>query len=59
MAYPVQPAAGEPDRKAAVRDLIEDLDSMAATASHIPEEEMNALIDEADLRSHDKTLDRY
>jgi hypothetical protein len=32
---------------------------MAATASHIPEEEMNALIDEADLRSHDKTLDRY
>jgi hypothetical protein len=47
MAYPVQPAAGEPDRKAAVRDLIEDLDSMAATASHIPEEEMDALIDEA------------
>ena len=23
MAYPVQPAAGEPDRKAAVRELIE------------------------------------
>jgi hypothetical protein len=47
MAYPLQPAEGEPDRKAAVRDLIEDLDSMAASASHIPEEEVDALIDEA------------
>ena len=38
---------GDPDRKVAVRDLIEDLDSMAASASHIPDEEMDALIDEA------------
>jgi hypothetical protein len=27
--------------------LIEDLDNMAASASHIPDEEMDALIDEA------------
>jgi hypothetical protein len=27
--------------------LINDLDSMAASASHIPDEEMDALIDEA------------
>ena len=47
MAYPAPPAEDEPDRKAAVRDLIEDLDSMAASASHIPDEEMDALIDEA------------
>ena len=47
MAYPAQPVEGEPDRKAAVRDLIEDLDSMAAGASQIPDEEMDALIDEA------------
>jgi hypothetical protein len=47
MAYPALPAESEPDRKAAVRDLIEDLDSMAASASHIPDEEMDALIDEA------------
>ena len=47
MAYPAQPAEGEPDRQTAARDLIEDLDSMAASASHIPEEEMDALIDEA------------
>jgi len=31
----------------AARDLIEDLDSMAASASNIPEEEMDQLIDEA------------
>jgi hypothetical protein len=47
MAYPAPPAEGEADRKAAVRDLIEDLDGMAASASHIPDEEMDALIDEA------------
>ena len=47
MAYPVQHVEGEADRKAAVRDLIEDLDSMAASASHIPEEEMDSLVDEA------------
>jgi hypothetical protein len=47
MAYPAQPAESEPDRRAAVRDLIEDLDSMAASASHIPDEEMEALIEEA------------
>jgi hypothetical protein len=47
MAYPARPAGDEPDRQAAVRDLIEDLDSMAASASHIPEEEMDQLIDEA------------
>jgi hypothetical protein len=47
MAYPTPPVEGESDRKTAVRDLIEDLDSMAASASHIPDEEMDALIDEA------------
>ena len=47
MAYPSQTPESEPDRKAAVRELIEDLDSMAASASHIPEEEMDQLIDEA------------
>jgi hypothetical protein len=47
MAYPAEPAEGEPERKAAVRDLIDDLDSMAASASHVPDEEMDALIDEA------------
>ena len=47
MEYPAEPAEDEPDRKAVVRDLIEDLDSMAASASHIPDEEMEALIDEA------------
>ena len=47
MAYPAQTPESERDRKAAVRELIEDLDSMAASASHIPEEEMDQLIDEA------------
>ena len=47
MAYPAEPAEDEPDHKVAVRDLIEDLDSMAASASPIPDEEMEALIDEA------------
>ena len=47
MAYPAEAAKGELDRQAAARDLIEDLDSMAASASHIPDEEMEALIDEA------------
>jgi len=47
MAYPAQPAEDEAERQAAVRDLVEDLDSMAACASHIPDEEMDALIDEA------------
>jgi len=47
MAYPTEPAEGEPDHKAAVRDLIDDLDTMAASASHVPDEEMDALIDEA------------
>jgi len=47
MAHPAQPVEGAPDRKAAVQDLIEDLDSMAARAHGIPEEEMDVLIDEA------------
>ena len=47
MAYPAQTPESEPDRKTAVRDLVEDLDSLAASASHIPEEEMDALIEEA------------
>ena len=47
MALSAEPAEGEPDRRAAGRDLIEDLDSMAACASHVPDEEMEALIDEA------------
>ena len=34
MAYPAEPAEDEPDRKAAVRDLIDDLDSLAASAIH-------------------------
>ena len=47
MAYPAPPTESEPDRKTAVRELIEDLDSLSASASHIPDEEMDALIDEA------------
>jgi len=47
MAYPAQATERRADRKAAVRDLVEDLDAMAASASHIPDEEMDALIDEA------------
>jgi hypothetical protein len=47
MAFPTRPAEGEPDRKRAVPDLMEDLDSLAASASHVPGEEMDALIDEA------------
>jgi hypothetical protein len=35
------------DRTADVRALIEDLDRMASSARHIPEEEMDALIEEA------------
>jgi hypothetical protein len=44
---PARPAEGEPERKRAVQDLIEDLDSLAASASYVPDEEMEALIDEA------------
>ena len=47
MAFPARPVEGEPDRKRAVQDLIEDLDSLAVSASHVPDEEMEALIDEA------------
>jgi hypothetical protein len=47
MAFPARPAEGEPERKRAVQDLIEDLDSLAASASHVPDEEMEILIDEA------------
>ena len=47
MAYPAEPAEAEADRTAAGRDLIEDLDGMAASARDIPEEEMEALFDEA------------
>ena len=47
MAFPAPPTEGEPDRKRAVQDLIEDLDSLAASASHVPDEEMDALVDEA------------
>jgi hypothetical protein len=47
MAFPARPVEGEPDRKRAVQDLIEDLDSLAASASHVPDEEMETLIDEA------------
>ncbi|MGB7720791.1 MAG: hypothetical protein WBL65_12875 [Bryobacteraceae bacterium] len=46
-AVAARPAEGEPDRTRAVHDLIEDLDSLAASASHVPDEEMEALIDEA------------
>jgi hypothetical protein len=51
MASPAEPAVSESDRSAAGRDLIEDLDSMAASASHIPDGEMEALIDEAFRRA--------
>ena len=47
MAFPAQPATAEPDRKRAVQDLIEDLDSLAASARHVPDDEMEALLDEA------------
>ena len=61
MAYPAQPAETAPDRAAVparaqpvselspqpVPDLIEDLDSMAVSARHTPEEEIDALIEEA------------
>jgi len=46
MAYPAG-ATSEPARKAAVREFIEDLDNMAAKASHIPPEDLKGLIDEA------------
>ena len=61
MAYPAEPAETTSDRAAVparaqpvselspqpVPDLIEDLDSMAVSARHTPEEEIDALIEEA------------
>jgi hypothetical protein len=47
MAFPARPAEDEAGRKRAIQDLIEDLDSLAASASHVPDQEMEALIDEA------------
>ena len=47
MAFPAPPAGGEAERKRAAQDLIEDLDSLADSASQVPDEEMEALIDEA------------
>jgi hypothetical protein len=38
------PAEDEPDRKKAAQDLIEDSDGLAASASHVPDEETEALI---------------
>ena len=48
MAFPDRgAAAGEEDRTRAAQELIQDLDDLALRARHIPEEEMEALIDEA------------
>jgi hypothetical protein len=61
MAYPAQPGETAPDRAPVparaqpvselspqpVPDLIEDQDSMAVSARHTPEEEIDALIEEA------------
>jgi hypothetical protein len=47
MAYSADPVEGDADHKAAVRDLIDDLDGMAASASHVPDDEMEGLFDEA------------
>jgi hypothetical protein len=46
MAFPAESAEG-PNRVKAVQKLIESLDSTAASARHIPHDEMEALIDEA------------
>lgn len=47
MSFPAAPAEGEPDRQKAAQDLIEDVDNLAASARHVPDEEMEGLIDEA------------
>jgi hypothetical protein len=47
MAFPAAPAEGEPDSQKATQDLIDDLDKLAAGASHVPDEEMGTLVDEA------------
>ena len=47
MAFPSEPAGVEPNRTAAVQDLADDLDDLAASASHVPDGEMEGLIEEA------------
>ena len=47
MAYPPQPPVTDDDRGKAAHALAQSLDSLASCAHHIPEQEMDALIDEA------------
>ncbi|MEK7409580.1 MAG: hypothetical protein AAB225_31320 [Acidobacteriota bacterium] len=47
MAFPATTAPVGEERDKAVRKLIEDLDALAASASHVPPEELDTLIDEA------------
>ena len=47
MAHPPQPPLTEDDRRKAAQALARNLDSLASRARHIPEQEMEALIDEA------------
>jgi hypothetical protein len=47
MAFPAWSAESDADRAGAVQDLIGDLDSLAASASGVPDKEMEALIGEA------------
>jgi hypothetical protein len=46
-AFPVHPAPPEEERKIAASRLAEDLEAMAESAKRVPEDEMEALIDEA------------
>ncbi|MDP2996915.1 MAG: hypothetical protein Q8N47_05455 [Bryobacterales bacterium] len=47
MAHPPQPPLTEDDRRTAAQALAQNLDTLASRARHIPEQEMEALIDEA------------
>jgi len=47
MAHPPQPPLTEDDRRKAAQALAQNLDSLASRARHIPEQDMEALIDEA------------
>jgi hypothetical protein len=47
IAFPRAGPEEEHERKQAITHLIEALDELAASARHIPEEEMEALLEEA------------
>ena len=47
MAFPPRPAPPEDERRIAAQRLSETLDAMAERARDIPEDELEALIDEA------------